>query len=147
QQDVRDIVEYAKARFITVVPEIEMPGHSEAALAAYPEFACIGNTRFTTDLPGGVFPGIYCVSSPAAQQFVEDVLTEVLDLFPSRFIHVGGDEVMKEPWHNCLRCQAYMKQKGLKDEHELQSDFIRRVDQFLTSKGRRLIGWDEILEG
>ena len=124
-----------------------MPGHAEAALAAYPELACIGNAGFSTDAPAGIHPGVYCASNPQVDQFIEGVLTEVLELFPSTYIHVGGDEVPKGPWHNCPRCQAYMKEHGLTDEHELQSDFIRRVDKFLTSKGRRLVGWDEILEG
>ncbi|HEY7089390.1 MAG TPA: beta-N-acetylhexosaminidase [Tepidisphaeraceae bacterium] len=147
QEDIREVVAYAQSRYITIVPEIEMPGHSSAALVAYPQLACVGNTKFTTDLPGGIFPGIYCASNPEADQFVQDVLSEVIELFPGKYIHIGGDEVMKEPWHNCTRCQAYMKQHNIKDEHALQSDFTKRVDKFITSKGRRMVGWDEILEG
>ncbi len=146
QQQVRDVVAYAKTRFVNVVPEIEMPGHSVAALAAYPELSCSGKP-FSTDITAGVHDGVLCASNPRVDQFITDVLDETLALFPSTVIHVGGDEVPKGPWKQCERCQAYMKQKNLKDENELQSDFIRRADRYLTSRGRRLIGWDEILEG
>lgn len=146
QAQVREVVAYAAARHITVVPEIEMPGHSTAALAAYPELSCSGGP-FTTELNAGVHPGVFCASNPAVDAFIRDVLDEVLELFPGRFIHVGGDEVPKDPWKKCPRCQAYIKERGLKDEHELQSDFIRRADRYLAGRGRRLVGWDEILEG
>ena len=146
QDDVREIVAYAGERFINVVPEIEMPGHSSAALAAHPELSCSGQP-FSTDIKAGVHPSVFCASNPAVDQFITGVLDEVLELFPSRYIHIGGDEVPKDPWKACPRCQAYMKERGLKDEHELQSDFIRRADRYLTQRGRRLVGWDEILEG
>ena len=145
QDDVREVVAYAAERMITVVPEIEMPGHAQAAIAAYPE---LGNlTR-----PLGVYrlwgQGDDVFSASAATvMFMQDVLTEVLALFPGPWIHVGGDEVQKEPWKASAAMQAQMKQLGLKDEHELQSWFIRQMDTFLTAKGRRMIGWDEILEG
>jgi hexosaminidase len=147
QDDVREIVAYAKRRYINVVPEIEMPGHSVAALASYPELTCQNNGPFTTEPKRGIHPGVYCASNPQVDRFLADVIAEVIELFPSQYIHIGGDEVPKEPWQNCPRCQAYMKEHNLKDEHELQSDFIRRIDKFLAARGRRLIGWDEILEG
>ena len=148
QDEVRDIVAYAAARHITVLPEIEMPGHAAAAIAAYPEF---GNT----DIPGyapkvmtrwGVHPYIF---SPKEEtfHFLEDVLTEVCELFPSNYIHIGGDEAPKTQWQQSKFAQEVIKREGLKDEHELQSWFIRRIEKFLASKGRRLVGWDEIQEG
>ena len=146
QADVREIVAYAASRHITVVPEIEMPGHSSAALAAYPEFSCTGQP-FSVDLVGGIFHGIYCAGQDAAFTFLENILSEVLALFPGPFIHIGGDEVPKDNWQKCPRCQQRMAAEKLKDEHELQSYFIRRIEKFINAHGRRLIGWDEILEG
>ncbi|MCE5217737.1 beta-N-acetylhexosaminidase [bacterium] len=146
QEEVREIVAYAAERHVTVVPEIEMPGHALGALVAYPELSCTGGP-FEVRTRWGIEDDIYCAGKEEVFQFVEDVLTEVLDLFPSTFIHIGGDEAPKARWKECPRCQARMKAEGLKDEHELQSYFIRRIDKFLTEKGRRLIGWDEILEG
>jgi len=146
QQDIRDVIAYAAARHITIVPEIEMPGHASAALMAYPQFSCTGGP-FTTDLPGGVFNGIYCAGNDAAFAFLEDVLTEVLALFPGQYVHVGGDEVLTTDWMNCARCQARMKQEGLKKEIELESYFIRRVEKFVNSHHRTLVGWSEIREG
>ncbi|MFT5779370.1 MAG: hexosaminidase, partial [Crocinitomicaceae bacterium] len=145
QEEVKDIVNYAKKKYITVVPEIEMPGHSRAALAAYPELSCTGIEQ---GVPGlwGVFDDIYC-SKDASIQFMQNVLSEVLELFPSTYIHIGGDEAPKTRWKECEDCQKVIAKNGLKDEHELQSYFIRQMDEFLTSKGRKLIGWDEILEG
>lgn len=148
QDEIRDIVAHAKARNITIVPEIEMPGHAAAAIAAYPEF---GNT----DVPGyapkvetswGVKPYTFAPTEETFA-FLEDVLTEVLALFPSEYIHIGGDEAPKDQWKQSATAQAVMKRERLKDEHELQSWFVRRIEQFLASKGRRLIGWDEIQEG
>ncbi|MDB6094291.1 MAG: beta-N-acetylhexosaminidase [Verrucomicrobia bacterium] len=148
QDEVRDVVAYAAERFVTVVPEIEVPGHSSAALTAYPEF---GNT----DAPGyapkiqnrwAIFPETYA-PKPATLQFLDDVFTEVLALFPSKFIHVGGDEAMKDQWEASPTTQAFMKANQLKDGHEVQSWFIRRTENFLAARGRRLIGWDEIQEG
>ncbi len=145
QDDVREVVAYAAERFITVVPEIEMPGHAQAAIAAYPE---LGNTTRSLAVYRlwGQGDDVFN-ASPATVSFLQDVLTEVLELFPSPWIHVGGDEVQKEPWKESPAMQAQIQQLGLKDQHELQSWFIRQMDQFLTAKGRRLVGWDEILEG
>ncbi|HUK32068.1 MAG TPA: beta-N-acetylhexosaminidase, partial [Candidatus Acidoferrum sp.] len=148
QDDIREVVRYAAARFITVVPEIEMPGHSASAVAAYPELGNKleieeggGNTAFM-----GIWDSNYNVDDSTIH-FLQDVLTEVMALFPSKFIHIGGDEVDKRPWHANPKAQARMQQLGLKDENELQSWFVRQMDQFLAAHGRRLVGWDEILEG
>ena len=146
QDDVREIVAYAASRGITVVPEIEMPGHSQAATASYPALSCTGGP-FEVNTNWGVHKDVYCAGNDEVFSFIEDVLTEVMELFPSQYIHIGGDECPKERWKECPKCQARMKAEGLEDEHELQSYFIRRIDAFLTSHGRRLIGWDEILEG
>lgn len=146
QADIREVVAYAQSRHITIVPEIEMPGHSSAALAAYPELSCNGGP-YTTDVGGGIFPGVYCAGKDETFEFLQNVLTEVMELFPSQYIHVGGDEVEKKNWEKCALCQARIKSEGLKDEHELQSYFIRRMEKFITSKGRNLMGWSEIREG
>jgi len=147
REDIREIVAYAESRFITVVPEIEMPGHTNAVLAAYPEYACTSGP-FTV-LPGGVWPitDIFCAGKDRTFDFLEDVLTEVMELFPSKYIHIGGDEANKKEWESCKDCQKRIRQEGLADEHELQSYFITRMEKFLNSHGRQLIGWDEILEG
>ena len=145
QEEIREVVAYAQARHITVVPEIEMPGHSVAALAAYPELACTPGP-FEVMTIWGVSDDIYCPSE-ATFTFLQDVLTEVLALFPSPFIHIGGDEAPKVRWKASPLAQSVIKAEGLKDEHELQSWFIRRIDRWLTERDRRLIGWDEILEG
>ena len=145
QDDIREIVAYARDRFVTVVPEIEMPGHALAAIAAYPQ---IGVTGQPADV--GTRWGVYANilnADESTVSFMQDVLTEVLELFPSRFIHVGGDEADKALWKTSPRIQERIRELGLKDEHELQSWFIRRMDAFLTAHGRRLVGWDEILEG
>lgn len=146
QDDIREIVAYAKSRHVTIVPEIEMPGHSVAALAAYPELSCTGGP-FEVSTRWGVHQDVYCAGNDQVFEFLEDVLSEVIELFPSEFIHIGGDECPKQRWKACPKCQARIKAEGLKDEHELQSYFIRRIEKFLNSKGRRLVGWDEILEG
>lgn len=146
QKEIREIVEYAAARHIVVVPEIEMPGHSTAALASYPHLGCTGGP-YTVANNWGVFTDVYCAGNEETFRFIEDVLTEVMELFPSPYIHIGGDECPKEAWKKCPKCQARIQAESLKDEHELQSYFIKRIDKFLTGKGRRLIGWDEILEG
>ena len=146
QDDIREIVAYAQARHITIVPEIEMPGHSTAALAAYPELSCTGGP-FSMDLDAGIFKGIYCPGNGQTFKFLEDVLTEVFQLFPGEYIHVGGDEVPKDNWQHCEKCQALMKAEGLKNEEELQSYFIRRIGKFVQAHGRKLIGWSEILQG
>jgi hexosaminidase len=145
QDDVREVVRYAAERFITVVPEIEMPGHARAALAAYPE---MGNTGKSVEVATtwGVFEEVYGVEDKTLD-FIKDVLTEVLALFPSKFIHVGGDECPKKEWKESPAAQARMKKLGLKNEDELQSWFIKQIDAWLTARGRRLIGWNEILQG
>lgn len=145
QDQIRDVVAYAAKRNITIVPEIEMPGHEMAAVASYPELGCIDQPK--APQVGQPDSDVFCAGNEKSFAFVQDVLDEVMALFPSKWIHVGGDEVDKRYWHACSRCQARMKSEGLKDEEELQSYFIRRVDKYLASKGRRLIGWDEILEG
>ena len=146
QDDVREVVAYAKSRFVTVVPEIEMPGHSLAALAAYPELSCTGGP-FKVGEKWGISEDVYCAGNEKTFEFLEGVLTEVLELFPSEFIHIGGDECPKARWEKCPKCQARIKAEGLADPNELQSYFIRRMEKLLNAKGRRLIGWDEILEG
>ena len=146
QDEVRDIVAYADERFVTVVPEIELPGHSIAALTAYPELSCTGGP-FEVRTKWGIADDIYCAGNEDTFTYLEDVLTEVLDLFPSKYIHIGGDEAPKKRWEKCSKCQDRIKKEGLKDEHELQSYFISRIEKFLNSKGRQIIGWDEILEG
>jgi len=147
QEDIKEIVAYAAERFITVVPEIEMPAHVGSALAANPEYSCTGGP-FTV-VPGGVWPitDIYCAGKDETFAFLEDVLTEVMDLFPSEYIHIGGDEADKTEWKRCPDCQARIRKEGLKDENELQSYFVKRIEAFLSYKGRKLIGWDEILQG
>jgi hexosaminidase len=145
QEEIKEVVAYASERYITVVPEIEMPGHARAALAAYPEYSCTGQQQ---EVPGlwGVFDDIFC-SHESSFDFLKDILDEVLVLFPSEYIHIGGDEAPKARWKKCKKCQAVIRENGFKDEHELQSYFIGRIDDYLTKKGRKLIGWDEILEG
>lgn len=145
QEDIKEVVAYAETRHITIIPEIELPGHSLAAITAYPE---LGNTgeQYEVGKRWGVFPEIYAPSEETFK-FLEDVLTEVIALFPSKLIHIGGDEAPKKQWEASKLAQDIIKREGLKDEHELQSYFIRRIEKFLNSKGRNIIGWDEILEG
>ncbi len=139
---VREIIAYAAARHITVVPEIDMPGHSTPALIAYPEFDCpVPHTTWEWDR------WEYCVGNEQTYGFLQDILFQVIELFPSRFVHIGGDECPKDHWRKCPICQAKIKAEKLQNEDELQSYFVRRIEQFLNSRGRRLIGWDEILEG
>jgi hexosaminidase len=145
QDDVREIVAYARDRFVNVVPEIEMPGHALAAIAAYPELGVTGQPA-DVGMRWGVYANILNADESTIT-FMQDVLTEVLSLFPSRFIHIGGDEADKALWKTSPRIQDRIRELGLKDEHELQSWFIHRIDSFLTAHGRRLVGWDEILEG
>jgi hexosaminidase len=146
QEDIREVVAYAQARHINIVPEIEMPGHASAALMAYPQFSCTGGP-FTTDLPGGVFNGVYCAGNDDSFAFIDDVLTEICALFPGPFIHIGGDEVLVDNWKNCPKCQARLRVEGLAKESELEGYFIRRVEKLVNSHHRRLIGWSEIREG
>jgi hexosaminidase len=163
QDEVKEVVQYAADRHITVVPEIEMPGHSSAAIAAYPWLSCYPEkeTKIPTHpseaskkMTGkkvqetwGVFEDIFCAGKDSTFLFLQDVIDEVLTLFPSKYIHVGGDEAPKDHWKTCPNCQRRIKEEKLKDEHELQSYFIQRMEKYLNSKGRTLIGWDEILEG
>jgi len=146
QDQIKEIVAYAGEKYITIVPEIEMPGHSMAALAAYPRLSCTGGP-FETATTWGVFDDIYCAGNDQVFDFLEDVLTEVMALFPGKYIHIGGDEAPKERWKACPKCQARIKAEGLKDESQLQSYFIRRIEKFLNEHGKNIIGWDEILEG
>ena len=151
QEEVKDIVAYAAARHITIVPEIEMPGHASAPIAAYPALGVqdVASRRSPEPHPPsdwGVYPHLFNVEE-ATFDFLEDVLTEVMALFPSEYIHVGGDEAVKDQWRGSARVQARMRELGIADEHALQSYFIQRMEQFLSARGRRLIGWDEILEG
>ena len=147
QEDIKEMIAYAKSRYITIVPEIEMPAHVTAALAAYPKLSCTGGP-FTV-LPGGVWPitDIYCAGKDSTFLFLEDVLSEVMDLFPSKYIHIGGDEATKTEWEKCPDCRRRMKTEGLKNTGELQSYFIKRIEKFVNSKGKVLLGWDEIIEG
>lgn len=145
QEEVKDIVAYAQQRQITVIPEIEMPGHSQAAIAAYPELGCSGKP-VEVATKWGIFEEVYCPNQKTFA-FLEDVLDEVIPLFPGKYIHIGGDETPKIRWKNCHRCQTLMKKEGLKDEHALQSYFITRMEKYINSKGKSIIGWDEILEG
>ncbi len=146
QAEVREIVAYAGSKFITVLPEIEMPGHAIAALTSYPELSCTGGP-FEVRKLWGVDEDVFCAGNEEVFTFLQDVLTEVMDLFPSKYIHIGGDECPKKRWEKCPKCQKRIKDEGLKNELELQSYFIRRIEKFVSSKGRNIIGWDEILEG
>ena len=162
QDEVKEIVAYAANRHITVVPEIEMPGHASAAIAAFPILSCFPSeptlpnreTAWAGPTTGkqvqqawGVFDDVFCAGKETTFEFLEDVLDEVLPLFPSKLVHIGGDECPKENWKRCPQCQQRMKDNNLKDEHELQSYFIQRMEKYLNAKGREIIGWDEILEG
>jgi hexosaminidase len=163
QEEIKEVVQYAADKHITVVPEIEMPGHASAAIAAYPQLSCFPDEK--TDIPAsmisekskvtkgklvqetwGVFEDVFCPSEYTFN-FLQDVLDEVLTLFPSQYIHIGGDECPKEAWKKSAFCQQLIKENGLKDEHGLQSWFIQRIEKYLNGKQRRIIGWDEILEG
>ncbi|MEC7863789.1 MAG: family 20 glycosylhydrolase, partial [Bacteroidota bacterium] len=146
KEDIKEILAYAKTRHITVVPEIEFPGHSVAAIASYPYLSCTGDS-ISVGAEWGVYKDIYCAGNDTVFAFMEDVLTEVMQLFPSKYIHIGGDEAPKYRWEHCKKCQQRIALEGLHDEHELQSYFITRIENFLNKNGRQLIGWDEILEG
>ena len=161
QEEVKEVVKYATDRYIDVIPEIELPGHSSAAIAAYPELSCFpeestkhpaktewfGTTEGKQVQQGwGVFEDVYCPSETTFT-FLENVLNEVMALFPSKYFHIGGDECPKEAWKRSAFCQQLIKDKNLKDEHGLQSYFIQRIEKYLNSKGKQIIGWDEILEG
>jgi hexosaminidase len=147
QEQIGEIVKYAEDRFITVIPEIEMPGHSLAALAAYPELGCTGGP-YEVGTTWGVFDDVYCAGNEKTFEFMEKVIDEVCEMFPnSPYIHVGGDECPKVRWEKCPKCQRRIQEEGLADEHELQSYFIQRMEKYINSKGKKIIGWDEILEG
>ena len=146
QKQIREVVAYASDRGITIIPEIDVPGHSAAAIAAYPELSCRG-AKIGVASGGKAEVSIVCGGKDEVLDFFKDVLTEVMDLFPSKYIHIGGDEAWKAEWKKCPLCQKRIKENGLKDEHGLQSYFIQQLDNFLVSKGRTMIGWDEILEG
>ena len=144
--DVREVLRYAADRYIDVIPEIEMPGHALAALAAYPELGCRGE-GYAVSPTWGVFDDVFCAGNDRVFEFMENVLDEVIALFPSEYIHIGGDECPKTRWKACPACQKRIAEEGLKDEHELQSYFMKRIERFVNSRGRRIIGWEEILEG
>lgn len=152
QDEIRDVIAYAQERFITIIPEIDLPGHQQAALATYPELGCTGGP-YEVWTQWGVSEDVICAGNEKSMQFLEDVLTEVIDLFPSQYIHIGGDECPKIRWTTCPKCQARIKAEGLKGdkthsaEERLQSYVITRMEKLVESKGRRIIGWDEILEG
>lgn len=146
QDEIRDVIAYAQERFITIIPEIDLPGHQLAAITTYPDLGCTGGP-YEVWTQWGVSDDVICAGNEKAMTFLEDVLGEVIDLFPSEYIHVGGDEAGKSAWKKCPKCQALMTEKGMKSVDELQSYMIHRAEEFLNSKDRRLIGWDEILEG
>lgn len=145
QDQIKEVVKYAQERHITVVPEIEMPGHALAALSAYPELACTKGP-FEPATKWGVFDDVFCPKEETFT-FLENVLDEVIQLFPSQYIHIGGDECPKTRWKGCPHCQELIRKNNLKDEHGLQSYFIHKIEKYVNSKGRKIIGWDEILEG
>ncbi|WP_434504386.1 beta-N-acetylhexosaminidase [Prevotella sp.] len=152
QQQAREIVEYAKERYITVIPEIDMPGHMLGALAAYPELGCTGGP-YEVSGNWGVFDDILCAGNEKTYQFIQDVLDELIDIFPSKYIHLGGDEAPKQRWTTCEKCQGLIKSLGIKadkectPENRLQGYLVSRIEKYLNQKGRKIIGWDEILEG
>ncbi|MDO5977366.1 beta-N-acetylhexosaminidase [Flavivirga spongiicola] len=168
QEDIKEIVAYATEKHVTVIPEIELPGHGSAAIAGYPNLSCFPDEKTTVhnDMMSeaskeaqangtvkivqetwGVFPDVFCAGKEETFAFLQDVLDEVIPLFPASYIHIGGDECPKDNWKKCPSCQARIKAEGLKDEHHLQSYFITRIEKYLNSKGKNIIGWDEILEG
>ena len=146
QQEIRDVVEYARRRFVTIVPEIELPGHASAALAAYPEYSCTGGP-FEVATTWGVFDDVYCAGNEATFIFLKDVLGEVAELFPGPYMHIGGDECPKARWNSHELCQGRMRTEGLADADALQAYFVSRIAQHLRNLGKRLVGWDEILDG
>ena len=138
KEDIREIVEYAKIRHIEIIPEIELPGHSVAAIASYPNLSCTGK-KINVETDWGVFKDIYCAGEDSVFTFLEGVLSEVVELFPSKYIHIGGDEAPKYRWENCSKCQKRILENKLKDEHELQSYFIQRIEKFLAKKGKKIM--------
>lgn len=146
QEEIREVVRYAAERGIEVIPEIEMPGHGLAALASYPWLGCTGGP-YSVWTHWGVSEDVYCAGKESTFEFIENVLAEILELFPSKRIHIGGDECPKVRWERCPACQERIRQEGLKDESQLQSYFIHRIEKWLHAHGRELIGWDEIMQG
>ncbi len=146
QDQIRDVVKYAAARYVTIIPEIELPGHSSAALTAYPWLGCTGGP-YHVQHGFGVFKDVFCAGNDSVFHFLEDVMDEVMALFPAKYIHIGGDECPKDSWKACPKCQQRIKDLGLKDEEGLQSYFVQRIEKYINSKGKQIIGWDEILEG
>ncbi|MDD4426957.1 MAG: family 20 glycosylhydrolase [Paludibacter sp.] len=146
QEEIKDVVKYAAERFISVIPEIEMPGHSYAALASYPELSCTGGP-FEVSTIWKVHEDIYCAGNEKTYEFLENILSEVIELFPASYIHIGGDEAPKTRWEACPKCQAKIAAEHLDNEHELQTYMVKRMEDFLATKNRKLIGWDEIIEG
>ena len=146
QDEVRDLVKYAAERYVTIIPEIELPGHALAAIACYPELSCGLEDHYETATRWGIFRQVYCPKEETFK-FLEDVFDEVFELFPTELVHIGGDECPKASWKKCPHCQALIKKLGLKDEFELQSWFIQRMEKYINSKGHQIIGWDEILQG
>ena len=146
REDIEEVVQYAAERYVTVIPEIELPGHASAALASYPSLGCTGGP-YKVATWWGVFDEVFCAGKEETFAFLEAVLDEVIDLFPSEYVHIGGDECPKTRWKKCRACQARIKAEKLADEHELQSYFVKRIERFLNSRGKKLIGFDEILEG
>ena len=146
QEEVKDLIAYAAQRYVTIIPEIEIPGHSLAAISCYPELSCGLEDHYETATRWGIFRQVYCPKEETFK-FLEDVFDEVIELFPSELIHIGGDECPKTSWKQCPHCQALIKKLGLKDEFELQSWFIQRMEKYINSRGRQIIGWDEILQG
>jgi hexosaminidase len=146
QEQVKDVVAYAAQRHVTVVPEIEMPGHAQAALAAHPELSCTGGP-FEVSRTWGIHGDVFCAGNDAVFALIEDVIDEVVALFPGPFLHIGGDECPKARWKACPKCQARIRAEGLANEDALQSWFVRRIERMVNARGKRLVGWDEILEG
>lgn len=146
QDEVRELVQYAAERYVTIIPEIELPGHALAAISCYPELSCGLEDSYEVATKWGVFKQVYCPKDETFK-FLEDVFDEVFELFPSKLVHIGGDECPKASWQKCPHCQALIKKEGLKDEFELQSWFVTRMEKYINSKGHEIIGWDEILQG
>lgn len=146
QEQIKDIVKYASERHVNIIPEIEMPGHTKALLSVHPELSCTGGP-FAMPTYWGVFEDIACAGKDTTFLFFQYVLDEIIDLFPSEYFHIGGDEVPKKRWKECSHCQNRIQTEGLKDEYGLQSYFIRRIEKYVNGRGKKIIGWDEILEG
>lgn len=146
QEEIKDIVKYAADRYITVIPEIELPGHAVAALTSYPWLGCTGGP-YEVMREWGISDQVFCAGNDKTFEFLQDVFDEVIPLFPSEYIHIGGDECPKDSWKKCSKCQQRIKKEKLKNEYELQSYFVHRIENYLNSKGKKIIGWDEILEG